>query len=370
MALFGGLFLLTGVLTTQHRDDVNPAAVTASPSPMTTEELLSGMVTEEVEPGVFRVDHDGVRDLASIDGWLIFAGHDGSVWLEASGELVRLGDVQTHDPRVDESDVLADLEVASDGTVWATIGPFGPGRSLRSFDGEAWTIHPVVEPLGKDDSWLFVEVTPSGRAWAVSYAGIIGYVEADGATAQTIEAPKFYNPMDLMAFVATDSDLWVPQWTGLWHYADGVWDEITYGDPDTGTMPDGVFWAIGEGPTGSSEILHRHDGTGWRRWTLQDEGMSPGWGTTPQEYTAAPDGSFWAGWTVYVSDGAVDESRCGVSRFDGLTWTRYLPGMCVGRLDIAPDGSVWLAAAEGDGSEWDLPYSLYVITPEAVGASE
>jgi hypothetical protein len=40
------------------------------------------------------------------------------------------------------------------------------------------------------------------------------------------------------------------------------------------------------------------------------------------------------------------------------------------RLDIAPDGSVWLAAAEGDGSGWDLPYSLYVITPEAVAAAE
>ena len=30
--------------------------------PTTTEELLAGMVTEEVEPGVFRVVNDGVRD--------------------------------------------------------------------------------------------------------------------------------------------------------------------------------------------------------------------------------------------------------------------------------------------------------------------
>ena len=32
---------------------------------MTTEELLSGVVTKEVEPGVFRVVNDGVRDLTS-----------------------------------------------------------------------------------------------------------------------------------------------------------------------------------------------------------------------------------------------------------------------------------------------------------------
>jgi hypothetical protein len=358
VALFGGFLLIT-ITPLPRSDEVAPAAVTDSPSPMTTEELLSGMVTEEVEPGVFRVINDGVRDLSSIDGWLIFAGHDGSVWLEVSGDLVRLGATQTRDPRVDEADALYDLEVAPDGTVWAAIMAEGRGDSLRSFDGEAWTTHPVVGRL---------EVTPGGRVWAL--ADTISYLEADGAAWQTNEAPEFPNTGELRAFVATDSGVWVPQWNAVWHYADGVWDQIPYGDPDPGAMPDGVFWAIGEGPSGSHEILHRYDGTGWQRWTLEDEGMSPGWFAAPHKYATAPDGSFWAGWTVYVSDGAVDESRCGVSRFDGLTWTRYLPGMCVGRLDIAPDGSVWLAAAEGDGSEWDLPYSLYVITPEAVGASE
>ena len=57
VALFGG-FLLAVILTTQQGDEVLPAAVTESPSPITSEELLSGMVTEEVKPGVFRVLHD------------------------------------------------------------------------------------------------------------------------------------------------------------------------------------------------------------------------------------------------------------------------------------------------------------------------
>ena len=61
VALFGG-FLVAGILTTPNDDQTAPAAVTTSPSPMTTDELLSGMVTEEVEPGVLRVVNDGVRD--------------------------------------------------------------------------------------------------------------------------------------------------------------------------------------------------------------------------------------------------------------------------------------------------------------------
>ena len=59
VALFGG-FLLAGVLT-QPSDEMAPAAVTASPSPVTTEELLSGMVTEEVEPGVLRIRDDAIE---------------------------------------------------------------------------------------------------------------------------------------------------------------------------------------------------------------------------------------------------------------------------------------------------------------------
>ena len=66
------------------------AAPLAAQSPTTTEKLLSGMVTEEVEPGVYRVVNDGVRDLAltfeegldSLPGTNVIAGLDGSVWVQ------------------------------------------------------------------------------------------------------------------------------------------------------------------------------------------------------------------------------------------------------------------------------------------------
>jgi hypothetical protein len=98
--------------------------------------------------------------------------------------------------------------------------------------------------------------------------------------------------------------------------------------------------------------------------------MAPFWGAAPWEYAVAPDGSFWAGWDVHYGG---NDIRCqGVSRFDGTTWTRYLADMCINRLDIAPDGAVWLLAQdEADTpSTSDSQSGLYLITPEAVAARE
>ena len=77
------------------------AAPAAAQSPTTTEELLAGMVTEEVEPGVLRVVNDGVRDLSfpvggwGVSGFMVDVTPDGSVWLsarEGGHGLFRLGE--------------------------------------------------------------------------------------------------------------------------------------------------------------------------------------------------------------------------------------------------------------------------------------
>jgi len=349
VALFGG-FLLAGVLTTPNDDLMAPAAVTESPSPMTAEELLSGMVTEEVEPGVFRVDHDGVRDLSSADYWGVFAGQDGSIWLDFS----RLGVAETHDWQLAEHDSLEDLEVTPGGTVWAvavkddesTLRDEWTDRdesTLRSFDGETWTTHRAVDMrYGVGD----VEVASDGVVWAALGDGTLGYLDADDSTWQTIETPttrpsseaagslpgagepyeegEFVLAIRVHGFIATESDVWAPDYGGVWHYADGAWEHITYGGADTGALPDDVFWGLGPG-------------TGRPVRSEED------WGQ-------------------------------GVSRFDGRTWVRYLPGMYVPYLgmDIAPDGSVWVHAWEGEDREdpYAGPGHLYVITPEAVAATK
>ena len=229
VTLFGG-FLLAGVLTTQQGDEVVPGAVTDSPSPMTTEELLSGMVTEEIEPGVFRVDDDGERDLPSADGWRVVAGDDGSVWLDVSGELVRLGGTQIPDLRADGSEGLADLEIAPDGRAWAVVVQGEETSRLRSFDGEAWADVPFPayepEPSWAPHQWQYIEVTPSGGVWVVSPNGALAYLEPDGSTWQTVEEPVappwIANGIGHMAFVGTDTDVLVPQRDSVWYYAGGV----------------------------------------------------------------------------------------------------------------------------------------------------
>ena len=132
VALFGG-FLLAGVLTSPQDGEAPPAAVSASPtpeapheeatqlpdpqpSPMTTEELLAGMVTEEVERGVYRVVHDGVLDLPGAQE--VIAGLDGSVWVFGEQTPHQLSDEQVHYWSEEGPRSYDEVEVAPDGTLW------------------------------------------------------------------------------------------------------------------------------------------------------------------------------------------------------------------------------------------------------------
>ena len=154
--------------------------------------------------------------------------------------------------------------------------------------------------------------------------------------------------------IVSDSEVWVPEPDEIWHYADGAWERIDYGDPVAGGLPDGVFWGVGP-----RESLHRHDDTGWRSWLLAEHDLTRAW-DNENAYAVAPDGSFWAGGQVW--------GCTGVTRFDGVVWTRFLPAACVSTMDIAPDGSVWFSAREFLDSE--LPPNLYVITPEIAVRTE
>ena len=130
VTLFGGL-LLAGVLTTQQDGEVLPAAVTESPSPKTTEELLSGMITEEVEPGVLRVIDDEFREPSDYEG--ITIGTDDTVWIsDAFGPTFQLGAEQALDfAEIAERDGWQPYEVGaevpllagSSGRFWAMAAP-------------------------------------------------------------------------------------------------------------------------------------------------------------------------------------------------------------------------------------------------------
>ena len=386
VALFGG-FLLAGIISTQPIDETTPAVVTESPSPMTSEELLAGMVAEEVEPGVYRVINDGVRELVPADYWGVVAGQDGSVWLESTGQWLQLGEA---DRPISLGHVAGESVVAADGSLWAIAAD-----NVYSFDGGSWT-------KWSTDSMPLrgLAMAPDGAVWVTggeesgetaglfrlaggdltpmpdwtevhSRAAGASHLEVapDGAVwlmgEETPDLPGYDNGGPRVdAFLRFDGDAWeavtVP--VDLRYVAVGQSFDIG---------ADGTLWAAVGNPKEPGDGLARLDESGWTVFTEAD-GVRP-WGIFgffPTDLLhAAPDGSAWVN-----AEG--DGSSCGgVANFDGTTWTGFLSDLCVGDMDVAPDGAVWVQAGPLEVSdtpgfdEWGSPHT-YVITPEAVAGTE
>jgi hypothetical protein len=87
-----------------------------------------------------------------------------------------------------------------------------------------------------------------------------------------------------------------------------------------------------------------------------------------------PDGNLWVGREDHPDPDECSERCDGVRRFDGSTWTTYLPGMCVADIDITSDGAVLVTLPGDEVLEWVPGYrsggDLYVITPETVAATQ
>ena len=160
--------------------------------------------------------------------------------------------------------------------------------------------------------------------------------------------------------------------------------------PDAGgemradAAPDGTLWvglstecgpgtpgnAVGEYCIGASDLLARFDGTDWEVFDASDGIPRTGhhyrmfWGF----FEAAPDGSVWFDPTV-ADEELVDSDCDGVANFDGEAVRRYLRGMCIYAMDVAPDGAVWLQGAQPAYDD-PPPIDTYVITPEAVAGAQ
>ena len=393
VALFGGL-LLAGVLVPRSDHERLPAALTAAPSPITTAELLAGMVTEEVEPGVLRVVHDGVRDLAMLPGsWGqhggVTIGTDGAVWVHtASGYYFRVGEEQTfHLPQAFRSEHGSPQE-----TFGAQALHAGPAGQLWAWDARlgrvnAWLVDEWIERA--DLAVEAMAVDDRNEAWAANRWGLL-HVGADEET--------------LIAWPGTSSGEVVPYTLGvaadgravvlagspgadpeagfldtLLAYDGSGWTEVALPSPISAFFPgdgmgvgaDGTVWVAGDDHAETDYMHHRLarlDEAGWTVFTAAD-GVEP-WGGkmgfVPEEVLAvSPDGSVWV--DASTSNGGSWAECDGVARFDGTTWSRFLPGHCLFDIDFAPDGSAWvLAAAEGMQDE----IHPYVITPEAAASTE
>ncbi len=327
VALFGG-FLIAGILTTPSDDQTAPAAVTESASPTTTDELLSGMVTEEVEPGVIRVVNDGYRDLSypnvGYPGYTVDVTPDGSVWLsddEGRQGLFRLGEEAVFEFFKYTASWPPYLEAAPDGSLWALGKDPDWSDRIFSFDGEGWTERATTT----DDTLLFRALTigPDGTAWvAASDRDQYCPISADCLGTVLIR-------------LEDDGSL-----TAIEDWAD-VYDRDVSPD-EVAVSPDGDVWLIGQGrsyPHGG-EVLLRFDGEGWEA-IPGPEGWKPGMLGRSLDFD--PEGALWVkanetgglarfddpGWTVFTE-------ADGVEPWGGLGW------FYMDLLTVAADGSLWL----------------------------
>ena len=374
VALFGG-FLLAGVLTTPQGDEMAPAAVTESPSPMTTEELLSGMVTEEVEPGVFRVVNDGYRDVSHPDeaNWMddaVIVGATGDVWrITPPRRLFKLGQESEWDYDPGLVDIgQAKTDAGPDGRLWTLVS-----RGLRVFEGGTWNnpgeygfnvdLETLAvqddgtvwflgrDSLGKDYlGWVPPGGEPDGSGGADVYDGsVVPWALVASSDGAAWLMGRREGSLDTDVFLRFDGTTWE-----VFPAPEGI--KLGMGSPfDVG--PGGALWTAGDA-YGPHESLARLDDEGWTIFTEAD-GVEP-WGRAwlhPQG--PRQDRSRWQ----CVGERHDRTSTCdGLARFDGETWTSFLSGRCVSDLDFAPDGSLWVVAREPDfTSEVDT----YVITPEA-----
>jgi len=386
------------------------AATTQQTEVITRSDLLQGvdLVTEEVELGVFRVVNDGVRELTwpadrkdlYLNGVLdrsIAAGPDGSVWLFWPNESFRLG--QPGSTRWGRDPLpwgTEDIEIAPDGTVLRVRS------GLRYLDqNDQWQ-------SAYEGSFLDIEAAPDGTLWGVwpnryrcrknttgagkgcaSYVSRLDLRDNDDTVGHASPAFKNHRYAGVIGFWVTDDgtiwlwDMWEPTKGGRGKHSltrsDGrVFERIDLPSGIRKSNPisvtadmnaDGTLWAQA-GPAGPS-TLARFDGT---RWTTFDEsdGVPPLGGHYqghPGFLRVAPDGSVWVN---PLGDWEATGNECdGVASFDGEAWDRYLRGICIYAMDVAPDGNVWLQAGvmrhAGSGFE---PVEVYVITPEAVAATE
>jgi hypothetical protein len=339
------------------------------------------MVTEEVEPGIYRVLDDGVRVPR---GKGVVAGHDGSIWLTRAYDFLPLGSPQHELHKWPKGSESHDLVVTEDGTVWRSYWPNAPegkerpeGPRLQFLEDGSWT--QLREAQDREE--LFI--APDGTLWAWD-----GATDADGTPSehQVLRlGADGWEPFGDPApdggrlFVTPDGEVWVVPGLslGMWRYREGAsgWHEVpvdvmvaSIWDMLVEVGADGTVWFASREPlTADGEpvedgdylppgdtFLMRYDGSEWQRWG-QADGVPALWTDTVEDshpsLAQAPDGALW-----------VVEDR--IDRFDGSTWQQFLPGHKIGGWDIAPDGSVWVLA--------NGPYGRgpFVITPEAVAATD
>jgi hypothetical protein len=394
VALFGGV-LLAGLSTHTGEEGAPPAAATATGDATATvqtrvrSDLLPGVAlrVEEVEPSVYRVLNDGVRDfVAPGEPWGVqtWIGADGSVWREQDGGILEIGRERVWQFPDHLTSAEGDYAVSEDGTIW--LGFY----DLWSFEGKTWRRDPS---FGRDHRQIrALELGPDGDLWAawsperlygpksrrirVSRRTDDGWVDLPAAGGFESSATR----TNLEPFFAIDADgePWISGIGrrdgsgqdgstqlvhGLLHFDGSAWelvDPAESGPYDVysslvASGADGTLWATFRQADDANGFVARRVGGAWTVYSSADgvpEGMSRREQATFEGgIRAASDGSVWM-----TAASGLEGPSDGVARFDGVSWQRYLSGQLAWDLDVAPNGTAWVNVGD----------STYVITPEAV----
>jgi hypothetical protein len=395
VALFGGL-VWVGSMPAERDGTSLPGAVASTaptrspaaepttrpsfpPERSTRDDLVAGvsLVTEEVEPGVFRVVGDGVRDLAWVpatdgpyccyydhavavapdgrpwffrpEGFFALAGptqpwgvargrvefhsrapyviRDGRLWTTRDGRLVTtMVDEDSERPDVNGATPWTDVRRADEiwvdasGTIWASSGSRKEGDTLAQSDdeGATWTKRDMPKPprgvLG--DSFADPE---DGTVWLIgSHGRVFRHDGGDWRQVGVVPGER------TEAEMGPDGTIWI------W----GPWARIADGEVTVFDVSEAV--PVLSGP---------HDGGG--------------------QFEVASDGSLW----FTARDQAASVGDCdGIAHFDGVRVQRFLRGLCPWAFAFAEDGAVWVLAGANNWVGKHPKVETFLIRPEAAMA--
>ena len=361
------------------------AAQSSAPDPGLTIGLDLEM--EAVEPGVFHVVSDGVRELSheieflefnewGPPGWLYrtnatrsagISANASGIWLRRPEGIVRLGEEElVWSPK--PGDLTPEFDVASDGTLYQRR------QGLVLTDGEWRPVRPRVRGVELEQTHA-LRIAPDGTRWIKGTNGRNresrrprlarrdddGWVRVESPPRPPQQA-KTERHAGIGAWgVAEDGVVYVQRDGDVQRFDGSGWETLTR--PDGGIQhllvgTDGTVWVNHSNPAS----LTRLDGD---EWTMYD--VPPHLRLQGLEHAAVGlDGAYW--YTPMgdpMSSGGCD----GVIRTDGPTSERYLRGTCVYDIAIGPGGGVWVEATTWTGDyqtpESIGPLEVYLIAPDA-----
>ena len=433
LALFGG-FLLSGILTQEPSDDRLPAvgasasattqaeptdAATSEPDPTaeieaddttTTSDLLPGvdLVTEEVEPGVYRVLGDGGRGLGQ-NVWDIAITPDGDAWVEKHRVRYRTWQNRNDKTRIrQEYDGARVMRLGEPGTAPLDVGGGWPRRFYLGLDSRG-DVHVGTTTSGghvlRDGVWQQPERGIYCEGLLVER--VCWWSNWDGAAIRRIDhaddrSERLFTHEDLglepdagfgFTFaLGDDGTLWTStsdvhpgapegmftgdgMFTGLASYDGERWTTVEVDEPVPGhalrmaVAPDGTVWVALRGPEDWTELtVVQWDGASWDTFGPVDDRSWSG----SSEIHFAPDGTVWFGATTFYDGSDFRRVEIPTSITDGE--------LRVGSHAFGPDGSLWVVlidmrdpeslGCEVNPDKCEGVASLYVITPEAVAATK